>query len=121
MGEPNDGPAPTAAPKVAPGEFCSVTGTPMKCGFVLAPAVITFAAMPGESIVPGPGPELPAATATITPASAAALTALARTSVGIAPPPRLRLRTSMPSATAASTALAMTLLGVETTVPGKTL
>src|SRR3989449_10858663 len=28
VGEPNDGPAPTAAPKVAPGALCSVTGRP---------------------------------------------------------------------------------------------
>src|SRR5438034_11022823 len=88
----------------------TVTGIPMKCGLVEAPTVMTLSAIPGDSTVPGPGPALPAAIATTTPASTAELTALTRTSLGLAPPPRLRLRTSIPSATAASTAYAMSCL-----------
>src|SRR5438477_5505960 len=65
------GKSPTAAPIVVPPPAGYVNGWPMKCWFVLAPTVITFRARPGDSMVSGPGPLLPAATATTTPASTA--------------------------------------------------
>src|SRR4051812_30566638 len=74
-----------------------------------AAAAIAFAALPGESIEPGPSsPELPAATPATTPASAAAFNASAtRSRVGsMSGSPSERLITSMPSLTAASTAAA---------------
>ena len=42
---------------------------------MLAPAVMTFSAFPGDWIVPAPGPLFPAAMATTRPASTAWLTA----------------------------------------------
>src|SRR5215469_7761541 len=63
--------SPTAAPMVVPPPDGYVNGSPMKCWFVLAPAVITLGARPGDSTVSAPGPALPAATATTTPASTA--------------------------------------------------
>src|SRR5262249_20289287 len=64
--------SPTAAPTVVlPPPDGYVNGSPTKCWFVLAPAVITLWARPGVSRVPAPGPEFPAATATTTPASVA--------------------------------------------------
>src|SRR5262249_60477846 len=63
--------APTAAPMVVAPLGGYVNASPIKCWFVLAPAVITLGARPGVSTVPAPGPELPAATATTTPASVA--------------------------------------------------
>src|SRR3954462_3790392 len=74
-----------------------------------AAAEIAFAALPGESIEPGPSsPELPAATVATTPASATAFKARAtRARVGsMSGSPGERLMTSMPSLTAASTAAA---------------
>src|SRR5262249_6862049 len=63
--------SPTAAPMVVPPPEGYVNGSPIKCWFVLAPAVITLGARPGVSTAPAPGPECPAATATTTPASVA--------------------------------------------------
>src|SRR5215469_9866587 len=63
--------SPTAAPMVVLPPDGYVNGSPTKCWFVLAPAVITLGARPGVSRVPAPGPEFPAATATTTPASVA--------------------------------------------------
>src|SRR6266487_2620102 len=110
---------PIAAPKVP--RLGTVTGIPTKCGLVLAPTVMTLSAIPGDSTVAGPGPAFPAAIATITPASTALLTAVTSGSFGTGPPPRLRLRTSIPSATAALTAAAISMDDASVTLPGKTL
>src|SRR5215831_21256165 len=56
-----DGNSPITAPYVFP---WLVTVAPTKCGTELAPAVRARAAAPGDSIVPNPGPSLPAAIAT---------------------------------------------------------
>src|SRR2546427_457228 len=90
--------SPIAAPNAVPGGRpkleSGVTVIPMKWGSVLAPAVIAFAALPGDSTVIVPGPELPAAIAATTPASTAALIASDNRSWGPwTPPPRLRLKT----------------------------
>src|SRR5919198_1168167 len=63
------GNSPTAAPIVVPPPAGYVNGWPTKCLFVLAPTVMTLRARPGDSMVPCPGPLLPAATATTKPAS----------------------------------------------------
>src|SRR5207247_132263 len=75
---------PRAPPKVP--SPLTLTGIPTKCGSVLAPTVITLLAVPGDSMVADPGPELPAAIATTSPASTARLTAFTSTSSGLAPP-----------------------------------
>src|SRR5439155_23925586 len=58
------GNSPMAAPIVVPPPAGYVNGWPTKCWFVLAPTVIILRARPGDSMVLGPGPLLPAATAT---------------------------------------------------------
>src|SRR6266550_3949145 len=116
------GKSPTAAPMVVPPPAGYVNGWPTKCWFVLAPTVITLRARPGDSIVPGPGPLLPAATATTKPASTALSSPIAsRSLLPWKLPPSDRLRTSIPSATAASTAFRISSLRALVTSPGKTL
>src|SRR5438128_6902956 len=116
------GNSPTAAPIVVPPPAGYVNGWPTKCWFVLAPTVMTLRARPGDSMVPAPGPLLPAATATTRPASTASSRPIAKRSLlPWNPPPSDRLRTSIPSAIAASTALRMSSLRAFNTPPGKTL
>src|SRR6266849_3701998 len=116
------GNSPTAAPIVVPPPAGYVNGWPTKCWFVLAPTVMTLRARPGDSMVPAPGPLLPAATATTRPASTASSSPIAKRSLlPWNPPPSDRLRTSIPSAIAASTALRMSSLRAFNTPPGKTL
>jgi hypothetical protein len=87
---------------------------PTKCGFVDAPAVSAPGAVPGDSTVLSPGPELPAATAATTPAATAPSVQSARKSCGPWTfPPMLMLITSTPSATESSIARQMSWLNAE--------
>src|SRR5260370_842453 len=113
---------------------CSRAGLTKCCPFVQpehkSPAIVAPGAI--DSIVPAPGPALPAATATTMPAAVALFRPATRSSIfahGVIspplvmwqPPPRERFRTSIPSAIAVSTALRMSSLRALTTSPGKTL
>src|SRR2546425_9861249 len=60
----------------------------------VAPTVIAPAAQPGDPIVPGPGPEFPAATHTRMPSAVSASTSRDKGSVGPPAPPSERLLTS---------------------------
>ena len=98
---PDPGAASTAAapPIAAP--------APNTRPFLVAPTVMADGAVPGELIVFGSGPSLPAATTKITPSAAAlsiAATSISSAILEASIDPRLRLITSIPSATASSIA-----------------
>src|SRR3990170_3579981 len=72
------GNSPTATPIVVESY---VSGWPTKCWFVLAPTVMMSRARPGDPIVNGPGPSLPAEVTTTTPAATAVSRPLASRSL----------------------------------------